>query len=88
MVRRRGLARTAARTAVVAGTATSVSGRVARSQQQKFGAHPAPVPHTAHAAHDGGGDMVSKLQQLADLKAAGALSDKEFATAKAKLLAM
>lgn len=92
MVRTRGLARkatrTAARTAVIAGTATSVSGRVARSQQQKFGhaAQPAHMPPAHHA--DGGDDMVSKLQQLADLKAAGALSDKEFSTAKAKLLAM
>ena len=36
MRRRRGLLGTAARTAVIAGTATSVSGRVARGQQQKF----------------------------------------------------
>lgn len=35
----------------------------------------------------GGGDMVAELTKLADLKAAGVLSDEEFATAKAKLLA-
>ena len=31
-------------------------------------------------------DLTAKLQQLADLKAAGVLSDAEFASAKAKLL--
>jgi len=92
MVRRRGLirsaARTAGRTAVIAGTATAVSGRVADRQQQKRAAHHAPAIATAphpHAASSSGGDMVVHLQQLADLKAAGALTDKEFAAAKARL---
>ena len=31
-------------------------------------------------------NMVGQLQQLADLKAAGALTDKEFVAAKTKLL--
>ena len=31
--------------------------------------------------------MVAKLKQLADMKAAGVLTDDEFAAAKAKLLA-
>ena len=31
--------------------------------------------------------MVAQLQKLADLKAAGVLSDEEFAAAKAKVLA-
>lgn len=90
MVRRRGLVRraagTAARTAVIAGTATSVAGRVGRRQQQKFDHDAPPAAQPRHAA--GGDDMVDKLLQLADLKAAGALSDKEFSAAKAKLLAM
>jgi hypothetical protein len=31
-------------------------------------------------------DLTAKLQQLAELKSAGVLSDEEFAAAKAKLL--
>lgn len=92
MARRRGLVRraagTAARTAVIAGTATSVAGRVGRRQQRKFD-RDAPPPAAAQPHHAAGGDdMVGKLQQLADLKATGALSDKEFSAAKARLLAM
>jgi len=44
----------------------------------------APPPPPAPAA--GGDDMISKLKDLADLKAAGVLDDAEFAAAKAKLL--
>ena len=44
---------------------------------------PAPAPGAAPAADD----LATKLQQLADLKAAGVLDDAEFAAAKAKLLA-
>jgi hypothetical protein len=35
----------------------------------------------------GGGDLIAKLQQLAQLKEAGMLSEEEFSAAKAKLLA-
>ena len=45
----------------------------------------APAPAAAPAG--GGGDVMSQLQKLADMKAAGLLSDEEFASAKAKLLA-
>ncbi len=38
------------------------------------------------SAGAGGSELVGRLQQLADLKALGALSEKEFAAAKAKLL--
>jgi hypothetical protein len=93
MVRRRGLvrsaARTAGRTALIAGAATAVSGRVAGRQQQKRAAdEPAPVeaPHTHGADIDGGTDIVARLQQLSDLRMSGALTDKEFAAAKARLL--
>ena len=34
-----------------------------------------------------GGDLMAELSKLADLKAAGVLTDEEFAAAKAKLLA-
>jgi hypothetical protein len=88
MPRRRGLVRTAARTAVVAGTATSVSGRVARRQHQKFAREAAasqpPMTREFHASSD---DVVGRLQQLADLKAAGALTEREYVAAKAKVLA-
>lgn len=47
------------------------------AQQAQGAAEPAP-------AQD---DLMSKLQQLADLKAQGILDDAEFAAAKAKLLA-
>jgi hypothetical protein len=47
---------------------------------------PAPAPAPA-AAPAGGGDLMGELTKLADLKAAGVLTDEEFAAAKAKLLA-
>jgi hypothetical protein len=81
-----------ARTAVVAGTATAVSGRVARRQQSKWAqqaqaeqpaAAPAPAPAPAAA---GGADVSAQLQELVSMHASGALSDEEFATAKAKVL--
>ena len=93
MARRRGLVRSAARTmgrtALIAGTATAVSGRVATRQQQKFAQkHPpqaAPLPEPAGAGYVEE-DMVSKLQHLTDLRAAGALTDKEFVAAKTRVL--
>jgi hypothetical protein len=90
-----------ARTAVVAGTASAtvnaVNNRQARRQdqaaqqqqmqeqqwQQQQAQAQQPQQFAAPAAPE---DMTAKLKQLADLKAAGALSDQEFAAAKAKLL--
>lgn len=97
-VGRPGLIGMAARTAVVAGTATAVSGSVARHQQQKAddkaqqqaaqAAAAAPSQPSAPAeAAPGGEDMMAKLTQLAQLHSQGILTDEEFATAKAKLLA-
>ena len=93
-----GLLRMATRTAVVAGTATAVSGRVARRQsarydqkaeeqqqqaaQQQQYAEPAPPP-PAPAPQD---ESMAKLQQLAQLHSQGVLSDEEFSAAKAKIL--
>ena len=89
MVRRRGLirsaARTAGRTALIAGTATAVSGRMANRQRQKAAARD-ESPLASHPPAAGDSDVVDRLQQLADLRASGALTDKEFATAKARLL--
>lgn len=84
-----GLLRMATRTAVVAGTATAVSGRVANRQNQKFAAQQAEqVQQAAPAAAPAApaDDTTDKLVELAKLHAAGILSDEEFASAKAKAL--
>ncbi len=78
-----GLVRMAARTAVISGTATAVSGRVAHKQAQKYAAQSAPAAPAATPAAD---DTSAKLQELANLHAQGILSDEEFAAAKAKAL--
>jgi hypothetical protein len=91
--------RMAARTAVVAGTATAVSGRVAHkqavkydnqaqeqyAQQQAAAAAAAPPPPAAPAAPAVDPQM-EQLQNLASLHNQGVLSDEEFAAAKAKVL--
>jgi hypothetical protein len=84
----------AARTAVVAGTATAVSGRVARRQARKFDqqaqeeeqAAPEPEPEPEPAAAPAQDEMISKIQELAQLHTQGVLSDEEFSAAKAKVL--
>jgi hypothetical protein len=90
--------RMAARTAVVAGTATAVSSRVAYRQADKHAAKeqqaydeqqaaapaaPAAAPAPAAPAQD---DQMTQLQNLAALHTQGVLSDEEFAAAKAKVL--
>ena len=91
-----GLLRMAARTAVVAGTATAVSGRVARRQNEKWeaqdqaqyeqqtGQQALAQQQAAPAAP--AEDPNAKLQQLAQLHEQGVLTDEEFAAAKAKAL--
>ncbi|MDP1876931.1 MAG: SHOCT domain-containing protein [Actinomycetota bacterium] len=83
-----GLMRMAARTAVVAGTATAVSGRVAHRQAAKYNdqaaeQQAAAAPAPAAPAED---DQMTQLQNLAQLHTQGVLSDEEFAAAKAKVL--
>ncbi|MFL5865896.1 MAG: SHOCT domain-containing protein [Thermoleophilaceae bacterium] len=88
-----GLLRGMARTAVIAGTATSVSNRVSRrqgnrwaaqedaqNQQQEQYAQPAPAAAPAP-------DRVQQLKDLADLKQQGVLNEQEFAAEKARILA-
>jgi hypothetical protein len=58
--------------------------QMAEMQAQLAAQQAAAAPPPAAAADD---DVLAKLQQLADLKAAGVLDDAEFAAAKAKLLA-
>jgi len=84
-----GLLRMAARTAVVAGTATAVSGRVARRQADKYDQQEEPqgaAPPPAAPAAPEEDEQITKLQDLAQLNKQGVLSDEEFAAAKAKVL--
>lgn len=87
-----GLLRMAARTAVVSGTATAVSGRVAHRQAQKYNAQAAPQqaaaapPVAAPPAAAPEDPQTAKLQELAALHQQGILTDEEFAAAKAKVL--
>jgi hypothetical protein len=90
-----------ARTAVVAGTATAVSNRVSRRQasrwaeqdapqQQQYAEPPPqqyaePVYQEAPAAPEV--DPLEQLKKLGELKAAGVLTEEEFAAQKAKILA-
>jgi hypothetical protein len=52
--------------------------------QQQMAAMQAQQANAAMGA--GGGDVMTQLQKLADMKQAGILTDEEFAAAKAKLL--
>jgi membrane protease subunit (stomatin/prohibitin family) len=80
----------AARTAVVAGTATAVSGRVQRRQaakwdQQDQQQYAQDQPQYAQEAPPED-DSTAQLQKLAALHTQGVLTDEEFAAAKAKIL--
>ncbi len=93
-----GLLRGVARTAVIAGTASAVGGRVHHRQEQKWAQQEqqqyagqqyeqqqaAPAPAAAPAA--GEGSMIEQLKQLGELKEQGILTEEEFAAQKAKLL--
>ena len=85
-----GLLRMAARTAVVAGTATAVSGRVARRQAGRYNQQQeaqAPPPEAAPEPDAAPQDpVIAKIQELAQLHSQGVLSDEEFSAAKAKAL--
>ena len=95
-----GLLRGVARTAVVAGTATAVSGRVQRRQAEKFAGRDAQIAADREQAYNDqqqaatppppappAADPIQKLKDLADLKAQGVLTEEEFAAQKAKILA-
>ena len=89
-----GLVRMAARTAVVAGTATAVSGRVARRQNARWADEDQAAydqqasQQQAYQAQQAppADDKTAELQNLAALHTQGVLTDEEFAAAKAKLL--
>lgn len=87
-----GLLRGVARTAVIAGTATSVSNRVSRRQEMRWSeqqqqAAPVAEPAPAEPAQSGGASTIEQLKELGALKAQGVLTEEEFAAQKAKLLA-
>jgi hypothetical protein len=85
-----GLLRGVARTAVVAGTASTVAGRVRHRQEQKWNAQEpqeqAPQPQQAAPAAPPA-DPMKQLKELAELKSQGVLTDEEFAQQKARILA-
>ena len=87
-----GLIRGVARTAVIAGTATTVSNRVSRRQAGRWAEQDSQnAPQQAEAAppppSSGTDDKLDQLKQLGELKASGVLTDAEFEAQKAKILA-
>ncbi|KSZ58602.1 hypothetical protein Z045_12020 [Rhodococcus pyridinivorans KG-16] len=94
-----GLLRGVARTAVVAGTATAVSNRVSRRQGERWASQgqavygrpaqytPEPEPEPMPAPPPGGTDRITALKDLAELKAQGVLTEAEFESEKARILA-
>jgi hypothetical protein len=100
-MRRRGpgLVRGVARTAVVAGTATAVSGRVARRQNAKYADQDAATAAERQTAYDEQvatqepappsapeADVATQIQQLAALKDQGLLTEEEFSAKKKQIL--
>jgi hypothetical protein len=89
-----GLLRGIARTAVVAGTASAVGGRVRHRQDQKWARQDAQAaePEPQYAEPEQGSappakDKLQQLKELGELKVQGVLTEQGFATEKAKILA-
>ncbi|THA75848.1 SHOCT domain-containing protein [Streptomyces sp. A0642] len=98
-----GLLGSVACTAVVAGTASAVSGRVQRRQQARFAEDDAERMADEQMRRQAQGgrqqaaggrsaeppvdDVISRLERLAELKNQGILTSAEFEAQKAKLLA-
>lgn len=88
-----GLVGMAARTAVVAGTATAVSGRVAHRQQEKYAAEAGAAqqqapPQEAPPAEAAQPDYMAELEQLAQLKNQGIITEEEFEAKKKQILGL
>ena len=96
-----GLLRGVARTAVIAGTATSVSNRVSRRQANRWAQQEQPPPQQAYApppqqayappaapppAEDDMSEKIAQVKQLGELKDQGLLTDAEFAQQKQRIL--
>lgn len=101
-MRRRGVGRpaqpslvnTAARTAVVVGTASAVSNKAATNQAAKAQAA-APAPPAAEVAAAAApapaalsDDVYEQLKKLGELREAGILTDAEFDAKKAQILGL
>jgi hypothetical protein len=75
------------RTAVIAGTATAVSGHVAAKQQARNaqqGPATAPPEEAPPPAEDV--DVIEQIKRFGELRDQGLLTEDEFAAQKAKLL--
>jgi len=83
-----GLLRGMARTAVIAGTATHVSNNVSRRQAQRWAADEPQQAAPVAAAPVDTGDQIAELQQLAQLKEQGILTEAEFAAKKQQILGL
>jgi hypothetical protein len=82
-----GLLRGVARTAVIAGTATSVSNRVSKRQGERWAGQDEQQQAAAPAAPAAAASSpIEQLKELGELKAQGILTEEEFAAQKAKLL--
>ncbi|ROS75174.1 putative oligomerization/nucleic acid binding protein [Curtobacterium sp. PhB130] len=94
---RPGLLGLAARTAVVAGTASAVGGAVATHQQENAQRREEanayeleqtiPTSQVPAPSPPGPTDLMSELDRLSALRQQGLLSDQEFTAAKQRLLA-
>ncbi|HEU5042690.1 MAG TPA: SHOCT domain-containing protein [Nocardioidaceae bacterium] len=96
-----GLIRGVARTAVIAGTATAVSGRVQRRQAERYAERDAQLAYQQDQAYQQAyyqqappapaaapaPDVVQQLKDLAALREQGILTEEEFAAQKARILA-
>ena len=96
-----GLIGTMARTAVISGTATAVSGRVARRQQARYAqqdgqldaqrqvyAEEAYVEQTPAAAPAAAPDYTAELTNLAKLRDDGVITAEDFEAKKKQLLGL
>ena len=87
-----GLLRGIARTAVISGTATAVSNNVSRRQARRWSEQGTTQPgylepsQPAQAAAPEETELTAQLQQLAQLKDQGILTEEEFAAKKQQLL--
>jgi Short C-terminal domain len=90
-----GLLRGVARTAVIAGTATTVSNRVSRRQANRWASQdqqqyeqqaPPPQYQQAPPPPEPQEDPIAQLRELAKLRDDGILTDEEFAAEKHKIL--
>lgn len=90
-----GLLRGVARTAVIAGTASAVNGRVQRRQAERFADRDAQIyadrqqayaAATSAPASAAPSDRIEQLRELGELRSSGVLTAEEFAAEKARIM--